>query len=308
MIPSDNMRAALFMATGMAGFTLNDTCVKLVTAHLPLFETIFLRGLATIVMLAVLCAVQGHLHFRIPRPDLRVIGWRTFGEIGATICFLTALMHMPLANITAILQSLPLAVTLAAAVFLAEPVGWRRMAAIAVGFAGVMLIVRPGTEGFDRYSVLALVAVAFVVLRDLSTRRLSPGVSTAMVSLLTALAITTMGGLVSLAEGWVMPRPADLALVVLAGVFIVGGYVFLVAAMRVGEIAMVAPFRYVSLVWALVLGWAVFGDFPSSLTLLGAGVVVGTGLFTFYREHALAKAQARERLAATGGAGRPGAV
>lgn len=284
MALSDNMRAALFMSLGMAGFTLNDTCVKLVTQDLPLFQVIFLRGLGTIVLLAGLCAVEGALHFRVEPADRKVIGWRTLGEVGATVCFLTALVHMPLANVTAVLQSLPLAVTLAGALFLGEAVGWRRALAIIVGFIGVMLIVRPGTEGFDRYSILALVAVCFVVLRDLSTRRLSAEVSSAMVSLVTALSITAMGAAGMLFQGWVAPSAGQLGLIALASVFIVGGYIYVVRAMRVGEIAVAAPFRYTGLLWALVLGWVIFGDFPSALTLIGAAVIVGTGIFTFYRE------------------------
>ncbi len=286
MTASENTRAAVMMMAGMAGFTLNDTCMKLVTQDLPLFQAIFLRGLGTSMLLAVLCHLQGALHFRVARGDRAVIAWRTLGEIGATVCFLTALMHMPLANVTAVLQSLPLAVTLAGALFLGEAVGWRRWLAILAGFAGVMLIVRPGTEGFDRYSVLALGAVCFVVLRDLSTRRLTPGVSSAAVALVTAVAITLVAAGASVFESWVWPAPGNVALLLAASVLIVGGYLFIVLAMRTGEIAVVAPFRYTGLLWALALGWAVFGDFPALLTLLGAAIVVGTGIFTFYRERA----------------------
>ena len=290
MILSDNLRGALFMICGMAGFTFNDACMKLVTEDLPLFQAIFLRGVGTSVLLVVVCLHQGALHFRVSGADRRVIGLRTLGEIGATVCFLTALMHMPLANVTAILQSLPLAVTLAGALFLGEAVGWRRVAAIIAGFAGVLLIVRPGTEGFDRYSVLAVVAVCFVVLRDLSTRRLSPGVSSAAVALVTAVSITLFAATVSAFETWVRPDGRALGLLSAAAICLVGGYLFIVLAMRAGEIAVVAPFRYTGLLWALVLGWAVFGDFPTTLTLAGATIVVGTGLFTFYRERRLRRA------------------
>ena len=118
----------------------------------------------------------GRAAFRPGRRDRRLIGLRCLAEIGGTVCFLTALFHMPIANASAILQSLPLAVTLGAAIFFGEPVGWRRYVAIAIGFVGVLIIVRPGSEGFNAYALWAVAAIVFIVTRDLSTRRLSPDV------------------------------------------------------------------------------------------------------------------------------------
>ncbi len=169
---SDNMRGAGFMVAAMAGFVVNDALMKIALVDVPLFQAIFLRGVVATALIGLLAWRRGAL--RRPAPaDMRVLGVRSFAEIGSTICYLTALMHMPIANATAILQAMPLAVTLAAAVFLREPVGWRRWSAILVGFAGVLLIVRPGTEGFDVNALWALAGVCFMTLRDLSTRRLS---------------------------------------------------------------------------------------------------------------------------------------
>jgi drug/metabolite transporter (DMT)-like permease len=172
---SDNMRGAVFMMLSMAGFSLNDAFLKTVAGELPLFQAVFLRGLIVVALTGALGWSQGAFAYRPGRRDRRLIGWRCLGEIGGTICFLTALFNMPIANASAILQSVPLAVTLGAALFLGEPVGWRRYLAIGVGFMGVLVIVRPGAEGFNAYALWAVAAIGFIVVRDLSTRSLSPG-------------------------------------------------------------------------------------------------------------------------------------
>lgn len=170
---SDNARGALYMSVAMTAFTANDACMKAVTQVLPLYQAMFLRGaLATLALLAIGWHM-GSLRFGMEASDRKWLVLRTLGEVGGTLTFLSALRHMPLANLSAILQFLPLAVTLAAALLLREPVGWRRFTAIVIGFAGVLLIVRPGTEGFDRWALVGMASVGFVVLRDLTTRRMS---------------------------------------------------------------------------------------------------------------------------------------
>ena len=192
MTLSDNARGSLWMGIAMGAFTLNDTCMKAVTETMPLYQAMFLRGLLTTILIAVIGMRAGTLRFDWAPSDRFWMALRTVGEVGGTLAFLTALRHMPLANLSAILQSLPLAVTLAAALLMREPVGWRRLAAILVGFCGVLLIVRPGTEGFDRWSLLGLVSVAFVVLRDLSTRRMSAGLTSITVAFSAAVSVTVV--------------------------------------------------------------------------------------------------------------------
>ena len=165
--------------------------------------------------------------------------------------------------------------------------GWRRMLAIVIGFCGVLLIVQPGTEGFNSYSLYGLAAVACVTVRDLATRRLSKDVPSMTVTLLATLSVMTCAGLASTFTPWEAVSPTNGALIAMASVFILGGYYFSVRTMRVGDVSFIAPFRYTGLITALVLGWVVFGDWPNGWTLLGAGVVVAMGLFTLYRERAL---------------------
>lgn len=281
---SDNTRGAFLMMLAMASFTVNDACVKSLAGHVPFFQAVFLRGVTTVPMLLLLGRATGGLSFRFERRDWSLVGLRSLAEVAAAYFFLTALFNMPIANATAILMALPLAVTLAGALFFREPVGWRRWLAIAVGFLGVMLIVRPGAEGFNIYSVYVLLTVACVTVRDLAARRLSAEVRSMSVAVAGAVAVTMFMGLGSLGENWVVPGPRELALLLGAAVLILGGYVFSIMTMRVGEIAVVTPFRYTSLVWALILGLVVFGDWPGGVTLLGAGLVAATGTYTLYRE------------------------
>lgn len=288
MALSENARGALWMSIAMAAFTVNDTCMKAVTASLPLYQSIFLRGLAATLAIAVIGLRSGTLRLRIPHEDLRWLGWRTVGEVGGTVTFLTALRHMPLANLSAIMQSLPLAVTLGAALWLNQPVGWRRLTAICIGFLGVLVIIRPGTEGFDRWALLGLSSVAFVVLRDLSTRRMSSGLTSVTVAFSAAASVTLTALALLPFSGWRTPTGEEWALIAGAAVFLIGGYIVVVMATRIGDIGLVAPFRYTSLVFAVVLGWLAFGQFPDLLTLIGGGIVIATGLYTFHRERRLA--------------------
>jgi S-adenosylmethionine uptake transporter len=281
---SDNLTGALLMMGSMAAFTFNDAMIKGLSGHVPLFQAMFLRGVLTTVLVAVIAWRMGALARRLPREDWGPVFWRMVGEVGSAYFFISALFNMPLANISAIMQALPLTITLAAALFFRDPVGWKRMAAILAGFIGVMLIVRPGTEGFNIYSVYGLAAVAFVTLRDLATRKLSRDVPSMLVTLITSCAIMVFFGLASLTDDWVAMDARSSALITGASVMVIGGYLCSIMVMRVGEISFIAPFRYTSLLWALILGWVVFGDWPQTITLVGAAIVVASGLFTLYRE------------------------
>jgi len=281
---SDNLTGALLMMGSMAAFTFNDAMIKGLSGHVPLFQAMFLRGVLTTLLVAVIAWRMGALDRKLPREDWGPVFWRMVGEVGSAYFFISALFNMPIANISAIMQALPLTITLAAALFFRDPVGWKRMAAILAGFVGVMLIVRPGTEGFNIYSVYGLAAVAFVTLRDLATRKLSRDVPSMLVTLITSCAIMTFFGLASLTDDWVPMDGRATALITGASVMVIGGYLCSIMVMRVGEISFIAPFRYTSLLWALILGWVVFGDWPQTITLVGAAIVVASGLFTLYRE------------------------
>lgn len=275
------------MCLSMAAFTVNDTFMKDVTRTLPLYQAIALRGVIAVAGLGLLALATGSFRYRLSGKDGWLILLRSLADVASTLLFLTALLHMPLANLSAIMQALPLAVTLAAALVYGDKIGWRRMTAILVGFAGVMIIIRPGTEGFDRYALLGLASVAFVVVRDLSVRPMRGQVPSALVALGAAAAVAVMGWIGTAAEGWQPMTGAEGVKILAAGLFLIVGYLSSVTAMRHGDIGLVAPFRYTSLLWAIVLGYAIFGNLPDGWTLIGAAIVVAAGIFMLMRERAL---------------------
>lgn len=295
---SPNLTGALLMMASMAAFTFNDAFMKTVSSEIPKFQLLTLRGILTCVLIALLMQMMGKRRYAIPAQDRRYVALRVFAEVASAYFFLTALFNMPLANVTAILQALPLTVTLAAAFFFGEAVGWRRLTAIAVGFMGVMLIIRPGADDFTVYSLYGLAAVGFVTLRDLATRKLSAETPSMAVSLYSAIGVTLFFAAGLPFQGWV-PVSGQAALMISgASIMIIGGYLFSIMVMRTGEISFVATFRYTSLLWALLLGWLFFDDWPSALTLLGAAIVIGSGVFMLLREHQLKKRAARLQLRA----------
>ena len=282
-----NLLGALLMMASMACFTMNDTFLKATGGDLPLFQLLFLRGILASVLILGLAWMRRALQFDLSLRDWSLIGLRSLSEVGAAYFFVTALLNMPLANLTAILQVLPLTVTLASALVFREVVGWRRMTAILIGFCGMLLIVRPGPDGFTLWSAYALISVVCVTVRDLAVRRLSRSVPSLMVTLSAALAVVVFAGLGSLTIEWAPLTPRLTGLVCGSAFFVVGGYYFSVQVMRTGDVSFIAPFRYTGLIWALLLGWLVFGHWPTTLTLVGAGIIVATGLFTLYRERVL---------------------
>ena len=286
------------MMASMAAFTLGDTCVKAIGEAISLSQLLVIRGFFASLFIAALAWRLKALRFDLPRRDWALVLTRAGAEVCSTYFFLTALRQMPLANVTALLQMLPLTLTLGSAVFFGETVGWRRWVAIAAGFAGMLLIVRPGTEGFNQYSVLALIAVAFVTLRDLVTRRMSPAVPSLTVTLVSSVAVFLFALTMSLGQTWEPITPRLGALLAGTTLFIVAGYSLSVIVMRVGEMSFVAPFRYTGLLIALTVGFLVFGDWPVPLTLIGAAIIVATGSFNLWREGQLrrrAMAQAKIR-------------
>lgn len=285
---SDNMRGALYMMLAMAGYVLNDAMMKLAAPDIGLFQAIFVRGLMVSSILAAIAWRRGV--FSAYRSSFSpALFTRISAEVIAGLFFLFALINMPIANVTAILQVLPLAVTLAAAWFLGEPVGWRRYLAISVGFVGVLIIVRPGSEGFSTYSIMALISVALIVLRDLATRKLPANVASVLVGFYTSLAVTITAFGVVIFLPWQPISAYEMLILVAASIFLVVGTLFIVMTMRVGEISFVSPFRYTMIIWAIFLGIVIFGEYPDTYTIVGSSIVIIMGIYSFYRERTIAR-------------------
>ena len=279
-----NMRGAALMTGSMSAFTVNDTFVKLMGDDLPLFQVMTLRGTAVVVLFYLATRRAGALSLRMARGDHWLMMVRTAGEVGAAYFFLSALFNMPIANATAILQALPLTVALGAALILKEPVGWRRFAAIGVGFLGVFLILRPGAEGFNAWSLYAVAAVICVTIRDLAVRRMSPSVPSLTIALHASVGILILAVVGALFTDWQPMAARHWAYLSGSVIFVMAAYLFGVMTMRVGDIGFVSPFRYTSLIAALFMGLLVFGEWPDGVTLAGALIVVATGIYTLWRE------------------------
>lgn len=280
-----NTQGALFMVAAMIGFTVNDAMVKAVTTEMNTGQIMFVRGAMTSLLVLIIARAMG-----VSAP-LRVIVQpvvllRIVAEIGAAITYISALGMMPLANTASILQALPLAVTLGAALFLGEPVGWRRWLAIVAGFLGVLIVIRPGPEGFSPAAVYVVASVLCAAVRDLCTRRLGPDVPSLFITVVTAVSIALFGGLMIVPMGgWQPMSTASLAMLAASSVALLVGYQTIVLAMRIGEISFVAPLRYTSLIWAIAIGMVFFGEKPDLWMITGVVVIVGSGLYTFYREN-----------------------
>jgi drug/metabolite transporter (DMT)-like permease len=262
---------------------VNDTCVKLASATLPIGEIITLRNGAATVYLLVFALVLGGL--TLPRhPPVVLLGLRMFGEVVSTLLFLVALVSLPLADMTAIAQFTPLALTAAAAVFLKEPVGWRRWSATIVGLIGVAFIVRPGSTAFSVAGAMVLASIAFVVMRDLATRMISTAVPTLTLTLMSAGSGIVAGLVLWPFETWRMPLAGEAALLACSGLFLMAGYALIIIALRTGDVGLVSPFRYAVILFALASGYLVFGHTPDAWAMLGILIVCGAGLYTVHRE------------------------
>ncbi len=281
----DNLRGATLMVLAMLGFAIEDSFIKLMGDALPVGQILMMLGAGGALVFAVVVLLQGRALFEREMLTAPVM-LRAVGEIFGTMCFISAIVFTPLSTASAILQATPLVVTLGAALFLGEAVGWRRWAAISVGFMGVLMIIRPGLDGFSPLSLFAVGGVFGLALRDISTRKIPQTLSSMQLSFLGFVVLVPAG----FAMLWLTDQPLaplDTRLWSLIGAAIgigVFAYYGIVAAMRVGEVSFVTPFRYSRLIFAMIIGIAFFGERPDALTVLGGGIIVASGIYTVLRE------------------------
>jgi drug/metabolite transporter (DMT)-like permease len=275
---ADNLRGALLMSAGMGIFAVSDATMKVLGEEMPLLQAMVLRGAGVTLVLALMAWARGARWSEAGGRDRRLMALRALLEAGAAWTYLAALMHMPVANVSAVFQASPLAIVAAGALVLGERVSRARWAAVGVGLLGVLLVVRPGAEGWGWPAALVLTSVAFVTARDLASRALSPGIPSVLVAAVTGAGVTLVALAGALFVDWAPVSGRAALLILLVQVLQVGAYLAVVAGMRRGEVSFVAPFRYTNLLAATLAGWAIFGAFPDALTLLGAGVVVLGGL------------------------------
>lgn len=279
----ETLRGIVAMLLCCLFFLVNDTIVKAVADDLPLGEVLFIRSFIATVVVFVAVWRMGLLPSVLPQTSRFVVA-RSICEGFATVVYLSGLVHLPIANASAISQGAPLAITAAGAIILGEIVGWRRWLSVVVGFCGILIIVRPGPEGFNSWALLPLLSVVFVTIRELSTRFIAPATNSAVVTLVTQVVVTVACGLLSASEVWQPMTAMEFGLIAVAGLSCIFGVQFSIDAMRHGDISLVAQFRYSTIPLAIGLGWIIWGDVPDLLTLIGIAVVVGSGIYIFYRE------------------------
>lgn len=278
-----NLQAIGAMVLATVAFALGDAAMKVAAARIPTGEAVFLRSFGS-VLLAFLIAHRTGVLAGFRRALVPLMGWRCIGDAGNSLCFQAALGRMPFADIWGILQLTPLTLTAASALFLGAAVGWRRWLAVTAGLIGALLVVRPGSSAFNAWALLAVASVLFGTLRDITTRRLDPKIPMLVIMILSQALVALSGLGLSAWQGWVTPSAADLGLIAIAAAFTLAGHLGLVASLRIGEIAAVAPFRYAGIVWAILLGYLFWGEWPDSLAMTGIAILIGAGLYTLYRE------------------------
>lgn len=282
--PRENLRGIGLMVMAMIGFTMSDSLIKATSQDLPVGQILILLGIFGGVVFAAITRARGHRVFARDFFQSAVL-LRNISEIFGTICYVTALSLIDLSTASAILQATPLAVTLGAVLLLGEKVQWRRWSAIIIGFMGVLIIIRPTGDSFELASIWAVAGLVGLAMRDLATRMIPKSVPTERIS--------TYGMIMLLPAGFMLlgfgapVQPMSLfnwgqivALVVVA----VLGYWAVTAAMRIGDVSVVAPFRYLRILFALIAGALVFGERPDAWTLIGVAITIAAGLYAFLRE------------------------
>jgi len=282
---TDTLRGAALMVGSMACFALEDGLIKALSGTFPAAQIIWMLGLGGSLAFVGWLIATGQTvwspHYLRPQVLLR-----SGFEVTGTLCFVSALALIPLATASAVIQATPLVVAMGAAVFLGARVGWRRWLAIGVGFAGVLIILRPGSSAFDPATLLAVGGMLGLAARDLVTRTMPGIVSGARLSLHAFASLVPAGLLLQFLTGasWVIPDAAQIGILAIAVAVGMVGYLAIVGATRLGDISVVSSFRYSRMLFALIVGMVAFGERPDALMIVGVVIVIGSGVFTLLRE------------------------
>jgi drug/metabolite transporter (DMT)-like permease len=288
MTPEDrraqNLRGILMMVLAMAGFAVEDAMIKAASVTVPVGQVSLIIAVVGFAVFGVWAIRQGHGLFSRAAFSGPVIG-RTLAEMVGSGGILMGLALAPLSLVSAILQASPIMVVAAAAIFLGEEVGWRRWTAILIGFCGVLLIIKPWSSAFDPNVLWAVVGVIGMSARDIFARRMDPGVPTPVVATLGYGGVIVLSiGMMAAAGGAVMPGPVAWVQIATATLIGLVAYWAIIEATRAGDVSVITPFRYTRLIFALGLGFMLFAERPDAQTLFGASLVIGSGLYTLYRE------------------------
>ena len=282
-----NIRGIILITFSMAAFAAEDTFIKSMSRGIPVSEVLIFLGLGGMIAFGVMTYIQRGTLAPLVHRDMRspIMLWRNASEAVAAMFFITALSLVPLSTVAAVFQATPLAITAGAALFLGEQVGWRRWSAIGIGFIGVLIIIRPGGDTFQLAALLPLGAVITIAVRDLLTRQMDPSIPSVSVAFYGFASVVPAGIILApINDPFVMPQGIEWAYMLGAVICGVSGYYAIVQAMRIAETAIIMPFRYMRLIFSMILGMLIFSERPDSWTYLGATIVIGTGIYMFVRE------------------------
>lgn len=280
---SDNLKGAVWMVAAMAGFAVEDMFLKATVKHMPLGQALLAFGLIGVAFFALMARRHGEAVVH-PAAFSRPLLIRSGFEVTGRLFYSLAIALTPLSVASAILQATPLVVVAGAALFFGETVGWRRWSAIVVGFVGVLVILRPGLEGFTVMSLVTVVGLIGFAGRDLATRAAPVALSNRQLGVYGLSMLALAGAIIlSVTGGAVWPDATGTALVAAMSAVGIFAYFALTVAMRTGEISAVTPFRYTRLVFAMIAGVLVFGEHPDLPTLIGSALIVGSGIYTLNR-------------------------
>jgi len=280
--PSQGLTGILLICVGAACLSINDAIAKALTANYSPLQILFLRNLIALpIALLVAWGMGGPGALRSHRPAAHLL--RGLLWIGAAYMFFTSLMHLPLAEATALVFVAPLFITALSALFLAEAVGWRRWLAVIVGFIGVLIVIRPGSAAFQPVALLPVATAFLFALMMLSARWVDRRESVWTLLLYLTGTGTLLSGLLA-PFFWSPVRTEDLWLFVGIALFGTAGVTLITQAFRIAPAALVAPFDYSALLWATALGWLIWNEVPDPATYVGAAVIIASGVFIILRK------------------------
>jgi drug/metabolite transporter (DMT)-like permease len=267
------------MVVASVGYVTNDALVRLATEEgLGVYQALCLRGIAMTTLFAAAIRIRG---VRITRAQLcRPLMVRVSAELVGTALFFGALIRLEFANAQTILLIVPFVVTLAAAIVLREAVSARRYAAVIAGFIGVLLVVQPATDEFSPWSIAVIASAACLTVREFATRRVPVEIPASSIAFVTAVGLTVLTGGIALVTGWNTITPVALGLVLLACLCLTVGYIFAIRTVRVGDLSVSAPFRYTTLLGAVLIGSLLFGERPTALTVAGCAIILVAGIYS----------------------------
>lgn len=277
----NNRHGILAMSAAMLSFVLNDALTKFVSQSLAAPQLIFLRGMlasAGLILLALLVIKLPPWRETLGHISHKWVFIRSFLDGMASLVYLSAMFNMPLANATAINMSTPLLIALLSALLLGQHVRGSHWGIMGAGFVGVLLVVQPQADGFNAWGWVALAGTMFHALRDLSVRFIPDHVPSILVTLSTAITATLMAGLWALWHPWQTVSGMSWALMTGAALFLSIGYFLLIKATRIADMTVIAPFRYMGLLMAVVMGFVVWGDVPNALAWLGMALLAAAGI------------------------------